>query len=382
MLRTSLENNFVIEDEHLDITSLSPNSDSVLVIIAPEIKYSDEELQSLRKWTSSGASLVVMGASSILSDIAEIWNVRYNFEEGPIYDIYNNQLESPSFPIVTDGTNNYSAVIPHSMFHLDSVDLESYSLTSLPSARSKACIEISGYDCNSPYSIGMATVENRVAFIADNWMLSNTFVQQFPDNLNLLSSVINYLNPQSKLVIFDDSHYQWAPLNRKGVEVFGRNFIQYVKGLEYLLSIISVLAILIPIILATSSGVFADTKWSDRPVTKKIGKRLETLYLDKVPAVPLTLEERFLVEEQLEQKNRGPYYFQHVANYLLNFLEQEQLLPLVPTHLIQGLELLQLEVIPKAETWDLIQKINLIIEDAKKNLHISSLNKENKEGSL
>jgi hypothetical protein len=43
---------------------------------------------------------------------------------------------------------------------------------------------------------------------------------------------------------------------------------------------------------------------------------------------------------------------------------------------------LQLEVIPKAETWDIIQKINLIIEEAKKDLHISSINDEIKEGSI
>jgi hypothetical protein len=379
MLRTTLERDFGIRDEHLDITSLVPASRSALVIISPEIKFSSSELEFLQKWTSSGASLIVIGASKIMNGIAQNWDIQYDFDYGPIYDFTNNQLQNPSFPFITDGNEIYTSVIPHSITHVRSGDSESYSLTSFSSAESTLCIKNSDLNCNSPYTIGSISIENQVAFIADNWMLSNKYVQQFPENLGLLHSIISKLNPQIEQIIFDDSHYHWAPLNRKGVEAFGMNFIRNVNGL---LTIIAVLAILVPIILATSSGVFSDAKWSDRTVTKKIGKRLETLYLDKVPAVPLTLEERFLVEEQLEQKNRGPYYFQHVANYLLNFLEQEKLLPLVPSYLIQGLELLQLEVIPKAETWDIIQKINLIIEEAKKDLHISSINDEIKEGSI
>ena len=49
-------------------------------------------------------------------------------------------------------------------------------------------------------------------------------------------------------------------------------------------------------------------------------ERLDRLYIDRIVAAPLTLEEKILVNEKLEVLTRKHNYFQYVARLYLNYI--------------------------------------------------------------
>jgi hypothetical protein len=364
-----LESNYQVSREHIDVTQTNLDENTLLVIISPELTYTQEEIEYLLESLDDGSYILLLGGSQIVNKISSELNYPIRSIIGPIYDNESNAENNPSYPTFTAQEDEYISVIPRAVIVTDTQNSDQQVFTTHNSSTSRVCIE-EGESCNQSYTIGIADRSKNFALIADDWLLSNKFLGKFSQNENLLPNIINFINPDITQIIFDESHYKWAPLNKEGVEAIATNFLDYFEGIEEVISIILISFFLIPLFISTSSGIFSDfTMFSGKEkISKRIGQRIKMLYLDDVPAVPLSLEEQFLIEEQLEMKHRGSKYFQYLAEKMFAYLAEEDILKQIPYELLQGLERMRIDVIPNNQAWQIIHKLNQTIDEAHKEL--------------
>ena len=101
-----------------------------------------------------------------------------------------------------------------------------------------------------------------------------------------------------------------------------------------------------------------------KPISSKLWDRIDRLYLDKIIAVPLSLEEQILVEENLELHARNKFYFQYVASYYLDVIEKKELTEIIPSVLLDSLNFMKHEIIEKQTAWELIKIINFYLDES------------------
>ncbi len=348
-------------------------SGSLLVINAPDVKYTYTEILDLVDWINAGGEVLVLGTTSQTIDLLVNLGIIVNDYNGPVYDFDNNS-GMPALPIIKtiDGAK-YTAVVPLSVsLGLDEVVLP---ITSMNSSKTKDCIQY--YSCPpTSYIVGFvktSTVKYYDDFISspydhrvlisvlmDNWMFSNKYLNDYPDNINLFRYIVKNQSHRIDRIIFDESHYHYLTLNRVGV----LNNLEMMSKNGVLIAIFAVFTLLVPFLFAGMSGLLTTTSNGSDSLGYKLSKRLARAQLNNIPALPLSMEERFLVEHNLQMRTEGKFYFSSVANMLLEYITDMQLSDYISQETIHNLEIMQKRIIVTDEAWKIIIKTNNDIKTA------------------
>ncbi|MHA2277779.1 MAG: hypothetical protein ACXAC2_18510, partial [Candidatus Kariarchaeaceae archaeon] len=316
-----LESNFNIYQEHLDITKYGNPSSSVITIISPQRFFTDSEINFLDKWADQGGHLIIGGTSKHVIDLLNNLNVEIAVSESKLLD-FSSPYENPNYvPIKfeSDRQTTFTAVSPLSVDYNSPSKID---ISTSLNAEKASCVEFEGTGCMKTHEIGFIDFNQKFAVFLDNWLLRNFIMDDSAQNLMFIENIINNFNSNIENIILDESHYNWAPINRKGVEVLVKNLSQS----QFYPPIIFLFSVVLPLLLVIMNGNFTKSKETDTsPITSKLRDRIDRLYLDKIIAVPLSMEEQVLVEENLELNARNQYYFQYVASYYLDVIEEKEL---------------------------------------------------------
>ncbi|OLS17044.1 MAG: hypothetical protein HeimC2_44970, partial [Candidatus Heimdallarchaeota archaeon LC_2] len=359
-LKFHLQNNFNVIQEHLDFTKYGNPSNSLIAIISPQRHFTDFEINFLEDWTDQGGHVIISGTSKHVKDLLNDLNVGFDISNSKIVD-FQSSYENPNFvPISfeTDPQTTFTAVAPISIEVIYDSSPK-IKITTSSSAEKAACIEFDGSGCNKTHSIGYIDNNENMAIILDNWLLRNFVIEGSPQNLLFIESIISNFGANIENIIIDESHYNWAPFNKKGVEVLVNNLSKS----QFYPPIIFLFSVVFPILLVLMNGNFTKSKMDGKSsITLKLRDRIDRLYLDKIIAVPLSLEEQILVEENLELNARKKYYFQYVASYYLDMINEKELNDMIPTELIDSLNVMKHEVFDMQTGWELIKIINYYLD--------------------
>lgn len=360
-LLNHLQINYNIKQEHLDITKYNNPANSLIVIISPQRFFTNSEITFLKDWTSRGGHVIIGGTSSHVEDLLIDLDIEIEISTSKIVD-FQSSYDNPNFVPVSLETNSettFTAISPLS-FDFIRNRISKIEISTSSSAEKFSCVEAKGANCERTYTIGYIDNNQNIALFLDNWLLRNFMIDTSPQNLMFVESIINNFNTGIENIIIDESHYRWAPINRKGVEVLVKNLSQS----QFYPPIIFLFSVVFPLLLVLMNGNFTKIgRTETSSVTSKLRDRIDRLYLDKIIAVPLSMEEQILIEENLELNARKKYYFQFVANYYLDVIEEKKLTELIPSTLIDSLNLMKHEVFDKQTTWELIKIINYYLDE-------------------
>jgi hypothetical protein len=355
-----LESNFNIYQEHLDITKYGNPSSSVITIISPQRFFTDSEINFLDKWADQGGHLIIGGTSKHVIDLLNNLNVEIAVSESKLLD-FSSPYENPNYvPIKfeSDRQTTFTAVSPLSVDYNSPSKID---ISTSLNAEKASCVEFEGTGCMKTHEIGFIDFNQKFAVFLDNWLLRNFIMDDSAQNLMFIENIINNFNSNIENIILDESHYNWAPINRKGVEVLVKNLSQS----QFYPPIIFLFSVVLPLLLVIMNGNFTKSKETDTsPITSKLRDRIDRLYLDKIIAVPLSMEEQVLVEENLELNARNQYYFQYVASYYLDVIEEKELTEEIPSTLMDSLNFMKHEVFDKQASWELIKIINHYLDES------------------
>lgn len=341
-------------------------SSKLIIINAPEFKYKGADISNLWRFINRGGHLLLLGTTNAITELVGYFGFSYDTQSGVIYDRKNNYGNS-SLIEINFGDNSYLSVSPYSLYVYNEFENFDNLITSSPTS-----ITYSGIKSNNIEQMSrvVGVVESRdfsisnyyseISILADNWMFSNSVLDLNPDNINLLLDLINSVSNDIDEIIFDETHYDYLPINHIGVEnLFYRHFIN--TNVMVLLLIFSVV---IPLIIASRTGLLSNISevFTDSNLSQRIAKRLETLHLKNTPAVPLTYEERFLTEHRLEMLQRGKYYFQYVTNHLIEYITKENLTEHMDPQIMKDLEWTKNNIAQDESVWNLIEEVNIQIK--------------------
>ncbi len=348
--------------------------DNILVIIAPENKYKSDDIELLDNWINRGGGILIVGTNEETIGLANYYNYFYDDFSGKIFDEINNFNDTASMPLVygPDG-KEYYAVVPITVIHYSDNSLYTDVIQTDNSAKTAQCIR-NNMECKDlSYTIGITHLsskvikDSQVSILSDNWMFSNIYTDLVPENINLFHEIINRMNPNANQIIFEETHYNYAPVNRIGIEnIVNKTFTSNVINI-----LLVIFTIVLPLGLGTNGGIFSNigqVLFSNK-IGRRLGERLESLHLENVTAVVMTKEEKFLVDMQLSMQRRGKHFFKLIALDLLNYIKQEELE--IPTNSIEDLKSMEEYIIQPDHCWRLILRVNeeiKIAEKAKKNI--------------
>lgn len=341
---------------HLDITNYHSSDYQALIIISADKPFKPNEIDFLKSWVNSGKKLVLIGTTkSMLTLYTSLFQLSTEADNS-LLDYQTKHDNVNYVDMIVNGVGSvFTSVSP---LEFDSNSLNGINIHSVRATEKRLCIARFN-PCLSVHNIGI--VGYGVTVLLDDWMLRNKFVNQFPDNVNLLPTLLNLMGANEKVLV-DESHYYYAPLNRQGVEAV----LGSLKDSAFYRPVILVFAIILPILLGFLAGIFnkQDPRYKFG-LGKKLMERLDRLYLDKIVAAPLSLEEQILVNEKLEVLTRKHNYFQYVARLYLNYLQKKNMLDYIPQHLLLALQEMEIQVISNQDAWYLISIINFEIDKAK-----------------
>ena len=139
------------------------------------------------------------------------------------------------------------------------------------------------------------------------------------------------------------------------------------KGSSNIINIFLVIfAVILPLGLGTYGGIFSNigqVLFSNK-VGRRLGERLEALHLENVTAVPMSKEEKFLIDMQLSMQRRGKHFFKLIALELRKYIENEELD--IPGGTMDELMTMEEFIIQPDQCWRLILRVNEEIEIAEK----------------
>lgn len=346
-----------------DIGSMTAR-DSILVIIAPENRYKLDDLELLDRWLDRGGSILIIGTTSQTIELGAHYYYSYNEFSGKIYDRTNN-FNDPGTPLVYGPNGDqYYAVVPLSVDYLGVNSSFTDKIQTANSAEDKYCIVNNQQCLGYSYTIGFthrstkALEGSQVSLVADNWMFSNYYTNLIPENIELFHDIIKKMNLNTKQIIFEETHYNYAPVNKIAIEnILNKVFTSSVVNILLIL-----FAIIFPLGLGTYGGIFSNiTKvlFSNK-IGRRLGERLESLHLENVTAVVMTKEEKFLVDMQLSMQRRGKHFFKLIALEMRKYIEEEDLKIAADT--LEDLMTMEEYIIQPDHCWRLILRVNEEIE--------------------
>lgn len=355
-----LQQNFNVYQEHLDLTKYDNPTDSLIAIISPQRYFIGDEIDFLDKWMRRGGHVIITGTSKYVMDLIIDLELDVEVSEGKIVD-FVAENENPNYvPVAFENElgNAFTAVAPYSIDYR--VPSNAIELRTSSAAEKASCVEIRGENCYQQFTIGYTDLNRNYGIFFDNWILRNFVVNAYPQNEFFIESVTQQFGGNINNIIIDESHYNWAPLNKKGVEVLFKNL----KQSQYYPPIIFLFSVVLPLFLVLINGNLTTSKnKSGGKITSKLSERIDRLYLDKIVAVPLSMEEQLLIEENLELNARNKYYFQYVAIYYLDLINEKGINESIPTDLINALQFMKREIFDNQVCWEIIKITNYYIDE-------------------
>lgn len=343
-------------------------SQKLIIINAPEFKYKRNDIEKLWRFIDRGGHLLLLGTTNALTELVGYFGISFNTQSGGLYDRENN-FGNSSMIEISFGDSDYLSVSPYSLYIYNEVDSFDNLIVSSPTSITYSGIK-SNYIEETTRIVGVVETRDyspsnyysEISILADNWLFSNSVLDLNPNNINLLLDLIESVSHEIDEIIFDETHYDYLPINQNGVEnLFHRHFIN-----TNVMVILLIFSVIIPMIIASKTGLLSNISevYTDTNLSKRIAKRLETLHLKNTPAVPLTYEERFLTEHRLEMLQRGKYYFQFVVNQLIEYITQEKLSEHIDPQIMKDLEWTKNNIVEDGSVWDLIEEVNKQIKSA------------------
>lgn len=196
---------------------------SVLFIISPDVEFTEEEVENLKDYLSSGNVLIIADNFNSGNSILKYMNLSYRFSEKPLYDVikpvefYSNEyviLENPS-TIVGKGNGN---VI---MYSSDSSNMGNYPRP-MDESRYPLILE-------KNYGGG------KIILISDPTLFKNKL---FKYNREFLKDYFNYSDKNA--IYFDEYHHSDVnPQNIVTVTVNNRNITP--EFISYLFTIVLII---------------------------------------------------------------------------------------------------------------------------------------------
>jgi hypothetical protein len=341
--------------------------DNILVIIAPENKYKSDDIEMLDNWVDRGGSILIIGTTTQTINLGSFYNYFYDEYAGKIFDEVNNYNNSGMPLVYGPGGEEYYSVVPMTMYWGGNT-LFTEEIKTSNSASSTYCI-VNNMNCEATsYVIGYthlstrALKDSQISLIADNWMFSNVYTDLVPENIELFQTVIERMNPRTNRIIFDETHYNYAPVNKVAVE----NILNKVFTSNIINILLVFFTIILPLGLGTYGGIFSNigqVLFSNK-IGRRLGERLESLHLENVTAVPMSKEEKFLIDMQLSMQRRGKHFFKLIALELRKYIEEEDLN--IPKESIEDLITMEEYIIQPDHCWRLILQVNKEIKIAEK----------------
>ncbi len=318
------------------------NKNQVLVINAPESKYFEDEIDFLYNWINSGNKLMIIGTTNEAVELMSRFQVF--IEADKLYDKINNDGHYGLPEISYDEDNNsYFSVTPKGIFPFE-------NMIPILSTYNSSYVSSCEQYCKGSYVVAVQLLNLYV--IADNWMFSNKYVRDNSINLVLFNKLLDRANVDT--VIFDETHLDYLFIDKVGID----NIYYKFNNSAAVIVLLSAIVLIVPILIGLRGSLF-ERKNDELDIASRLMKRLETLYQKETVAIPLTIEERFLIEQKLEMEMRGKYYFQLIASDLIEFIEENKLN--IDEKIMNDLELMRTLVIIPNECWNLIRHVNSVI---------------------
>jgi hypothetical protein len=344
-----LKQDYNITQQITDFETISPDKNTLLIIQAPQRDFRSSEILHLKTLRNQFTNILLIG-SQYTRNIANEFGFYFDSNSGGrIFDEVNNFDETPAFVKISYKNEDYYAITPRSIFSSGDEIITTYN-----TAETAVCIEIIGVNCEEQFTIG-ASLDNLI-FISDEWIFSNYLLEIVPGNLKLLDGLINSYGTIDT-IIFNEIHYKWLPINRNGLE----NFIFEFLTPASIFLVVGILTTLIPGLFIFST-TRKEEKTKEYYHDKSMKSRLQALNVERIVAVPLSLEENVLVQENLEFSIRKDFYFSYVANDIIKYIEINNIRSLFPDELFQLLQRLTSDLATPTSAWSIIKNSNEVLD--------------------
>lgn len=356
MMFEHLSESYNIERYSLDFSSIPVSKDNLLIIQSPQREFDANEFEHLRRIVHNDMKVLVIGSRATTTIQSLFSFSAFATDSDRILDFTNNLNGNPSLVEIKFEGQEYYSITPFQLWEIDygyGVPQKEYIQTQ-PTAEEAYCVEFIGDNCKQQFNIG--AVQDNIAFISDDFIFSNYLINETnsltSSNLDLLDALLNQLG-NIDTIIFDEIHYKWLPLNEMGIQHFTFELLSPL----FIFIVISLITTILPG-LAIISSKNRTRKQKDAMYNRSMRQRLNTLSVEGITAVPLSIEETTLVKEHLEYKTRRRYYFSYVAHDLIEYIHANDLRKEIPHDLYGLLEAVKYTIPTNSSAWSIIKAIN------------------------
>jgi len=343
-----------------DLTSLN----KLLIILTPEDDLSDAEIDYLKTRINTGLPILIVGSKGMdLPKLENMESLYFQIGDFRIFDSTNNGNDIGLPEVTNDLESEFVSVVPYEITDIrgkfGNVADDSLLMTKSTSTNEN-CIR---HDLSDPNCFGRRSISakfNNFIILTDAWMLRNYYTNQFPQNLEVLPYLFDSFNIPITEIYIDETHLDWIPVNRAGLRIASSNLI----GSNGLLVAFLTFGVIFPILLSLNNQLISFTPAGTlgSTLSNKIFKRLDDIHTSRVPAIPLSLEERILTLENLDTRTLGSKYLQKVANELILYIKELGIENQFPNVNWNNLTVLSKKALLEVDSWQIITDTNKIIE--------------------
>ncbi len=242
----------------------------------------------------------------------------------------NNTYSIAHVPVKLKDTNEtFVSIIP-----------AAFSFYSETSAEALLIADHSWELCNAIYEEKYPDPKNNVValqdrnqfLIADEYMLKNNFTSLYPQNLNLFESIVISNGLNIRKFVFYERNLVYIPVNQEGLRMTIEK-----QSPERPFIIFTYIFVFVLFAASFFTGLFGSTSTFETAFKQKLTRRMESLHTDRIPAVPLSIEEDQLIKEQFLMREYGADYYSKIAIDNLQFIDEEGLERIIPKKLYQSL---------------------------------------------
>ncbi len=328
---------------------------TALVIFQKRERFSNEDIEFLRQRAKRNLPTLYVGSHT---EFSEITDYPIEIDRCHVYDKNNENGVISHVPSTSlDLKVQFTSIAPLPLVdygHGDPNEEIEPLLTTLGSV--KACFK-DDLNTEKPNDYVISIKHRNQIWLSDGFFLTNNFTRQYPENLDVLPYLLQQFEiPITQMVVFE-RYLRYIPVNQEALLLSLEYNFRYVPIVP-----IGLILLALPLAVSVSSGLFKAGSQTNGNRETKLSKRLTKLHTDRLPAVPLSLEEKILVKEQFTIRQLGADYFRKVAAEYLNFIRQENLGDIVPDSLIQSLERLMLDRYSPSTAWTVLEKVQFLLD--------------------
>lgn len=357
--------------ENFNTYAFSQSPNTLLVIASPYYGFSQQELDILKNRLEAGLPTMLIGTTLFSHDIAQAILTDGWWYTLPIYD-FDDNVGSPSVIHVYNPTTHaqYVSIKPHSLdiggdsllVTANSSMTEKNYLYDIPCGETiNGTYVIDGtVACHKSYPV--AQMKGSLIVVTDPWMMKNTVVSTYSQNINVLADVLNQANLNIDQIVFDESHYRWMDVNPTGFKFTIRRLTE--NG--FFVFFLALIAFFIPLVTAIRYELIdvLGKKSRTNKFAKKLAQRLDNIHTQQLLVVPLTAEEQILTTTKLESRLQPPRLFSHAASEYLKYFNsiatQQQYGTVVPNYVLAELQHLATNPVSTEVAWQILENAHFI----------------------